>query len=91
MVRCSGFYCRANQTEKEKKGSIIHNREFKSLKQVTERKTRLPRQQGKGKQPNQWGMTRIKRTKKSHLFACILFINFFYDYVNIFQLFTPRG
>ena len=53
MVRCSGFYCRANQTEKEKKGSIIRNREFKSIKQVTERKTRLPRQQGKGKQLNQ--------------------------------------
>ena len=53
MVRCSGFYYRANLTEKEKKGSIIRNGEFKSLKQVTERKTRLPRQQGKGKQPNQ--------------------------------------
>ena len=69
MVRCSGFYCRANQTEKEKKGSIIRNREFKSLKQVTERKTRLPRQQGKGKQPNQWGLTRNKKNEKESSFC----------------------
>lgn len=69
MVRCSGFYYRANLTEKEKKGSIIRNGEFKSLKQVTERKTRLPRQQGKGKQPNQWGMTRNKKNEKESSFC----------------------
>ena len=91
MVRCSGFYYRANLTEKEKKGSIIRNGEFKSLKQVTERKTRLPTNKAKVSSRTSEAWHEIKRTKKSHLFACILFINFFYDYVNIFQLFTLRG
>lgn len=41
-------------TEKEYKGSnYIGDGEFKSSKQVLERKVGLLRQQGKGKQPNQ--------------------------------------
>ena len=36
----------------EYKHSIIRDREFKSSKQVLEGKTRLLRQQGKGKRPN---------------------------------------
>ena len=39
-------------TEKEYKHSIIRDREFKSSKQVLKGKSRLLRQQGKGKRPN---------------------------------------
>ena len=47
--------------EKEKQSSIARDREFKSLKQVLEGKSRLLKQQGKGKSSNQWAMTRKKK------------------------------